>query len=83
MFRIEVNDTQVAEWRRTGHPYKVVAAEIAEWTLKQERGTVLPGDEFFAGDLPIVASTSTWKRAKTLLVTTGVIRATDRAYQVG
>jgi hypothetical protein len=64
---LEVNDTQIAEWRNTGHPYKVVAADIAEWALKQDRGTLMPGSDFFAGDLAIVASASTWKRAKTFL----------------
>lgn len=70
---VEVNDTQIAEWRGTNHPYKVIAAEIAEWALKQDRGTPLPGNDHFAGDLDIVASASTWKRAKPFLAAVGVL----------
>ncbi len=80
--RVEVKDAQIAEWRGTGHPYKVVAAQIAEWALKQERGTVLPDNDFFAGDLPIVASASTWKRAKAFLKTWGVLQQNDGPLQV-
>lgn len=79
---LEVNDAQIAEWRGTNHPYKVVAAQIAEWVLKQPRGTELPGNDFFAGDLDIVASASTWKRAKALLAAIGVIYANDGPYLV-
>ena len=80
--RVEVTDALIAEWRATNHPYKVVAAEIAEWALKQERGTVLPDNGFFAGDLAIVASASTWKRAKSFLKTWGVLQQGDGPWQV-
>ena len=30
---LEVNDAQIAEWRHTGHPYKVIAAEIDRYAL--------------------------------------------------
>jgi hypothetical protein len=79
---LEVNDAQIAEWRHTGHPYKIVAAEIAEWALKQDRGTALPGNDYFAGDLAIVASASTWTRAKTFLAAVGVLYSDDGLYQV-
>jgi hypothetical protein len=79
---VEVNDTQIAEWRHTGHPYKVVAAEIAEWAREQDRGTLVPGNDFFAGDLGIVASASTWNRAKTFLAAVGVLYTNDGPYLV-
>jgi hypothetical protein len=43
MIAAEVTPTQIGESRRTRYPYKLVAADIAEWALKQERGTALPG----------------------------------------
>jgi hypothetical protein len=83
MMLTDVTDALIAEWRGTRYPYKVVAAQIAEWALTQERGTALPGNEFFAGDLSIVASASTWNRAKVFLETAGVIYHDDgRPYQV-
>jgi hypothetical protein len=81
MTTAEVTGSQIAEWRRTNHPYKVVAAAIAEWALEQERGTALPDNGFFASDLPIAASASTWKRAKTFLKTVGIIKG-DGPYEV-
>ena len=74
MTPVQVDDVQIAQWRATNYPYKIVAAEIAEWALRQERGTALPDGDFFAGDLPIVASASTWTRAKVFLRTVGVLR---------
>lgn len=56
MTPVEVDGHQIAEWRDTNYPYKVIAAQIAEWATGQARGTVLPGNEFFAGDVAIVAS---------------------------
>jgi hypothetical protein len=82
MTPVEVNDTQIAEWRNTGHPYKVAAAEIAEWALRQDRGTLLPDNDQFAADLPIVASASTWKRAKAFLAAVGVLYTNDGPYLV-
>jgi hypothetical protein len=79
---LEVSDTQIAEWQATGHSYKVIAAEIAEWALQQARGTPLPGNDHFAGDLNIVASASTWKRPKALLAAAGVLHAGDGPYRV-
>ena len=79
---VQVDARLIAQWRGTGHPYKLAAAEMAEWALTQERGTALPDGDFFAGDLPIVTSGSTWKRARTLLVTAGVLRLDGGAYQV-
>jgi hypothetical protein len=77
-----VTDSQIAEWRHTGHPYKVIAAEIATWALEQDRGTIVPGNETFAGDLPIVASDSTWKHAKSFLEGIGVLYRNDGPYLV-
>lgn len=82
MTPVAVTDALITEWRGTNHPYKVVAAQIAEWALQQERGTALPENEFFAGDLGIVASASTWKRAKAFLTTVGVLDSNDGPYQV-
>jgi hypothetical protein len=82
MSAVQVDDRLIAQWRATRYPYKLVAAAMAEWALRQERGTALPDGGFFAGDLPIVASASTWKRAKTFLVTLGVLRLGGDVYLV-
>jgi hypothetical protein len=37
--RVEISDVQLRSWRVTGHPYKLIAALIAEWAKDQERGT--------------------------------------------
>jgi hypothetical protein len=79
---VVVDDHLIAEWRNTGHPYKVVAAAMAEWALKQDLGTELPGNDFFAGDLPIVAGRSTWQRAKAFLKAAGVLYMNDGPYRV-
>lgn len=59
MTRAKVTDTQLREWEYTGHPYKLIAAAIAEWAAGRERGTALPDNEFFG----IEASPSTYKNA--------------------
>jgi hypothetical protein len=82
MTPVEVNDTRITEWRNTGYPCKVIAAEIAEWALKQDRGTLLPGNDLFAGDLGIVASATTWKRARVFLAAVGVLCRNDGPYLV-
>ena len=79
---LQVNDTQIAQWQATSYPYKVIAAEIATWARQQARGTELPGNDHFAGDLPIVASASTWKRAKVFLAAVGVLYSNDGPYLV-
>jgi hypothetical protein len=48
----------------------------------QDRGTFVPGNDFFAGNLAIVASASTWKRAKVFLAAVGVLCASDGPYLV-
>jgi hypothetical protein len=78
----EVNNAQIAEWRATRYPYKRIAAAIAEWAITQERGTLLPGNEFFAGNLDFVASVGTWKNARAFLAATGVLYRNDGPYQV-
>lgn len=55
---------------------------MAEWALRQDFGTVLPDNEFFAGDLDIAVSRSTWQRAKVFLKTVGVLYVNDGPYQV-
>lgn len=82
MTPVEVSDALIAEWRATRHPYKVVAAAMAEWALGQDFGTALPDNEFFAGDLDITVSRSTWQRAKTFLKTVGVLHQGDGPWQV-
>jgi hypothetical protein len=77
-----VDDTLIAEWRATGHPYKLIAAQMAEWALKQERGTLLPLSDFFAGDIGIVASAASWVRARQFLASVGVIYRTNGPYMV-
>jgi len=73
---------QLAEWRDTGHPYKLIAAAIAVWADRQERGTVLPDDDVFGRDLDVVVSPATYQRAKRFLVTQGVLSTSDGPYQV-
>lgn len=43
MTPMEVNDAQIAEWRATGHAYKVMAAEITERALRQDLRRVPQG----------------------------------------
>jgi hypothetical protein len=81
--RANVTDTQIAEWKASGQKYKVIAAHIAEWAAKQERGTVLENNEFFAGNLPFTASAEPWRQAKVFLAAVGVLYNDDgRPYQV-
>ena len=81
--RQEVSDALITEWKDSGHKYKVIAAHIAEWARKQERGTVLENNEFFAGNIPFTASVEPWQRAKIFLAHHGVIYNDDgRPYQV-
>lgn len=83
MMQANVADAQIAEWKASVHKYKVIAAHIAEWALKEEHGTVLPENEVFAGDLPFTASVEPWKRAKIFLAQHGVIYHDDGCpYQV-
>jgi hypothetical protein len=79
---LEVNDAQIAEWRATGYPYKVIAARMAEWARDQDRRTVVPPNEFFAPGLGITATAKTWKRARDLLAAIGVFYVNDGPYQV-
>jgi hypothetical protein len=82
MMPVEVNDNLIAEWRNTGHPYKVVAAAMAEWALKQDFGTELPDNAFFAGDFEITVSRGAWQRAKVFLRAVGVLYMNDGPYRV-
>lgn len=82
MTPLEVSESQIAEWRGTGHKFKIIAAAMAEWALQQDRGAYLPDNEHFAGDLPFVASASVWKDAKRFLESIGVLHRNDGPYQV-
>jgi hypothetical protein len=82
MTPLEVSDAQIAEWQATNYPYKVIAAAMAEWVRTQRRGTELPENDFFAGDLGIVTSATTWNRAKKFLVAVGVLYQNDGPYLV-
>lgn len=73
---------QVRSWRYTGHPYKLIAAEMAEWAAGKERGTALPGDEAFGRDLDITVSRDTYRRARRFLVAQGVLEAGGGPCQV-
>jgi hypothetical protein len=73
-----VTSIEITSWRASGHPYKLIAAAIAEWAMGRERGTVLPDNEFFG----IEGSPSTYRRAKAFLVTQGVLCTNDGPYQV-
>ena len=82
MIAAEVTPAQIAEWRRPGYPYKLIAAAMVEWARTQERGTALPGNDFFAGDMDIVASEATWIRARIFLATVGVLTPLGGPYVV-
>jgi hypothetical protein len=71
-------DARVSLWRASGKTYQVIAAEIAVWARGKERGTVLPDNSVFG----IEASRSTYQRAKTFLVTNGVLSTKDGPFQV-
>jgi hypothetical protein len=73
---------QVRSWRYTGHPYKLIAAEIAEWAAGKERGTALPDDETFGRNLDVTVSRDTYRRARRFLVAQGVLDAGDGPCQV-
>ena len=73
-----VTDTQLREWEYTNFPYKLIAAAITRWAASQERGTVLPDNEFFG----IEASPTTYKRAKKYLETHGVLEVNDGPFYV-
>jgi hypothetical protein len=75
---MKATDDQVRAWRGTGYAYKLIAAAMAEWAADKERGTVLPDDDFFG----IAASPNTYKRARTFLVTQGVLEANDGPHYV-
>ena len=77
-----ITDQQLDSWYLSGHAYKRIAVLIARWARVQERGTALPGDEFFAEQLDRVASDSTYRRAKTLLADQGVLYASSGPYMV-
>jgi hypothetical protein len=41
----KATEAQIRAWRDTGHPYKLLAAEIAERAADKERGTALPDND--------------------------------------
>ena len=83
MIGIGVNDELLGTWRLSGHPYKVIAAEIATWAQTQEKGTPVPPESFFAGNLDfVVTSVGPWVRAKRLLEQHGVLKQLGGPYLV-
>lgn len=83
MIGIGVNDELLGTWRLSGHPYKVIAAEIATWAKTQERGTAVPPESFFEPKLDfVVTSAGPWIRAKRLLEQHGVLRQIGGPYEV-
>jgi hypothetical protein len=73
---------QVRSWRVPGYPYKLIAAEIAEWVAGKERGTALPDSAEFGRDLDVVVSAGTYQRAKRFLAAQGVLEASGGPYHV-
>jgi hypothetical protein len=70
---------EIAAWRASGDPYKLIAAAMAEWAAMQRPGTPLLGDDSFR---VVDAHPSTFKRARTFLVTQGVLEAGDGPHVV-
>jgi len=68
-----VTPRDIAEWRARGHPYLLIAAEMAEWAKDKPYGTRLPDDAEFT----VAATPSTYSRAKAFLVTNGVLAVGD------
>jgi hypothetical protein len=81
---VAVTNQQLAEWRATGYTYKIIAALITEWARPQERGTQVPDDDYFSGQLDIITSASTFKRARAFLAAPaqGVLFTSDGPYMV-
>ena len=73
---------QVRSWRATGHAYKLIAAEIAEWAQGKERGTAVPDDSALGRDLDVAVSAGTCRRARRFLAAQGVLEARDGPYCV-
>jgi hypothetical protein len=47
---VEVSEALLTEWAGSRYPYKRLAAVMAKWAAEQDRHTMLPPNEFFAGD---------------------------------
>jgi hypothetical protein len=71
--RVQISEVQLRSWRATGYPYKLIAAEIAEWAAGKERGTALPDDAGFGRGLDRVVGPRPFLRAKHLLERHGVL----------
>jgi hypothetical protein len=80
--RVEISDFQLPSWRATRYPYKLIAAEIAEWAAGKERGTVLPNDAEFGRALDRVVGPRPFLRAKHLLERHGVLEVNDGPFTV-
>jgi len=70
---------EIAAWRASGDPYKLIAAAMAEWAAMQRPGTPLPGDDSFRVVDPCPRTS---KRARTFLVTQGILEADDGRHVV-
>jgi hypothetical protein len=76
------SDAQVSEWQASNRMDHQIAAVIAIWARGKERGTSLPANAEFERQLDFVASPSSFKRAKDLLVRSGVLTRNGGPYQV-
>jgi hypothetical protein len=74
----KATEDQIRAWKGSGHPYKLIAAAVAEWAAGKERGTVLPDDGFFG----IEASGRTYQRARVFLAAQGVLEASGGPHYV-
>jgi hypothetical protein len=77
-----VTDAQIRAWQGTGHSYKLIAAEMAEWARGKERGTALPDNSKFGRDLDVAVSVDTYRQAKRFLVAAGVLETSGGPFQV-
>jgi hypothetical protein len=80
--RVQISEVQLRSWRATGYPYKLIAAEIAEWAAGKERGTALPDDAEFGRGLDRVVGPRPFLRAKHLLERHGVLEVDDGPFYV-
>lgn len=70
---------EITAWRASGDPCKLIAAAMAEWAVMQWPGTPLLGDDSFR---VVAARPSTFKRARTFVMTQGVLEVGDGPHVV-
>jgi hypothetical protein len=76
------SDAQVSEWQASTRMDHQIAAVIARWARDKEKGTALPPNAEFERELDFVPSSSSYTRAKKLLVRVGVLGSGDGPYYV-